>query len=391
MLVLTHSLSPVDGVGVYGVNTLRYLAPLCGGIEVLLGRKHRGFAPELPREGVTVLPILPTDHFPFLNLPKLGWLLLTSLPMMVRAARRADVVHSFSDYPLGWVATLVGRLARRPVVVSCHGTYAVAPCAMPVHRRFIHWMYDRADRVVLGARFALGKVREVASPRSAEVVSYGCVPSDYDELAAGLEQPGVLTPYLLTVGEVKQRKGHHTSLPAFLAAWARHPDMHYAIVGRFVEEDPYYLDLRRQIDEAGAQDHVHFLGNVSQEKKVALMRGCQAFCLTPTTSDEGGFEAFGLVYLEAGAAGRPILGVRRSGAQDAVVDDRNGSLADADDVAGLADAIEQLFVDPELAERQGAEGRAIAEERTWEAAARRVRQIYDEVCQPATGSPPSPS
>ena len=47
------------------------------------------------------------------------------------------------------------------------------------------------------------------------------------------------------------------------------------------------------------------------------MRGCQAFLLTPVMSDAGGFEAFGLVYLEAGAAGRPVVGVYDSGAQDA--------------------------------------------------------------------------
>jgi len=382
VLVLTHSLSPVDGVGVYGANILRYLAPLCGGIEVLLGRKHRGLAPELPREGLTVLPVLPSDHFPFLSLPKLAWLLLTSLPMLVRAARRADVVHSFSDYPLGWVATLVGWLAGRPVLVSCHGTYAVTPTRMPVHRRLIHWMYARADRVLLGAHYAMGKLNEVASPRAAEVVPYGCVPSDYDARAARGERPGVPTPYLLTVGEVKQRKGHHTSLPAFLEAWRQRPDMHYAIVGRFVDDDPYYLALQAQVQAAGAQQHVHFLGNVSQERKVALMRGCQAFMLTPNTSDEGGFEAFGLVYLEAGAAGRPILGVRQSGAEDAVLEGRNGSLCDAGDVAGLAQAVGRLFSEPGLADEQGAAGRAIAEERTWEAAARRVFALYQELRAP---------
>ena len=379
VLVLTHSLSPVDGVGVYGANTLRSLAPLCDGIEVLLGRGHRGLSPDCPRDGVTILPILPTDHFPFLNLPKLAWLLLTSLPLMVRAARRADVVHSFADYPLGWVATLVGRLAARPVVVSCHGTYAVAPCSMPVHRRLIHGMYARADRVLLGAEFALRKVREVASPRAAEVVPYGCVPSDFDAAAARGEQPGVPGPYLLTVGEVKQRKGHHTSLPAFLRAWARRPDMHYAIVGRFAEGDPYFEDLRAQVAAAGAQQHVHFLGNVSAEHKVALMRGAQAFVLTPTTSDEGGFEAFGLVFLEAGAAGRPIIGVRDSGAEDAVLDGENGLLCDAGDVVGLAAAIGRLFDDGALADRMGAAGRRVAEARTWERAAGRVREIYTEL------------
>lgn len=379
VLVLTHSLSEVDGVGVYGTQTARYLAPLCDGMEIYIGRKHRGLGADLPLQGLSVHEVLPTDHFPFLKLPKLALLLVTWLPALVRAARRADVVHSFSDYPMGFVAVLVARLAGRPVVVSGHGTYAVAPCSMPVHRRLIGWMYRRADRFLMGAGFALKQVRRVTDPGRAEVVPYGVVPGDYDAHRTGGEEPGVPGPYVLCVGEVKQRKGYETSVPAFLRAWQRHPDMHFAIVGRFVEDDPYYKKLLGWVVQAGAVKHVHFLGNVSEGRKVALMRGAQAFMLTPMTSVEGGFEAFGLVFLEAGAAGRPVVGVTDSGAEDAITDGSNGFLRDREDIDGLADCLVRLFEEQGLAARLGAAGRTRAEGQTWEGAARRVRAIYDEL------------
>lgn len=389
VMVLTHSLSPVDGVGVYGTNTLRFLAPLCDGISVYIGRKHRGLGAELPRTGVTVYEILPTDHFPFLSWPKLAWLLVSSLPMLVRAARRADVVHSFSDYPMGFVATLVGMLARRPVVVSGHGTYSVAPCSMPFHRRLIGWMYARADRFVMGANFALTQVYRVATPAAPEVVPYGCVPDDYGPLAARGTLPDVPEPYVLCVGEVKQRKGYTTSLPAFLAAWKQRPEMHFVIVGRYVEEDPYYLQLCQWIQEAGAEQAVHFIGNVTEERKVALMRGARVFMLTPMTSAEGGFEAFGLVFLEAGAAGTTVVGVTDSGAEDAISDGMNGFLRDRADVEGLAESLVRLFADERLAEEMGAAGRRRAEGQTWANAATRVAQIYGEVLAARRG-PASP-
>jgi phosphatidyl-myo-inositol dimannoside synthase len=379
VLVLTHSLSEVDGVGRYGVGTLRELAPLCGGIEVWIGRRHRGLSRDLPRQGVVVHESLPTDHFPFLTLPKLGWLLLHSLPALWRAARRAEVVHSFSDYPLGFVAVLVARMAGRPVVVSGHGTYSVTPLAMPVHRRLIGWMFRRTDRFLMGSRYALATVQRRAQPHGAEVVWYGVTPADYDAAAATGSAPGVPEPYVLCVGEVKQRKGHATSLPAFLQAWQREPRLHYAVVGRFVEEDAYYRELRALVAQAGAEQHVHFLGNVDEPRKVALMRGARAFILTPTVSDEGGFEAFGLVFLEAGAAGRPVVGVAQSGAEDAITDGENGFLRAQGDVAGLADALLRLVREPELADRMGAAGRARAERQTWGLAARRVRAIYGEL------------
>jgi len=388
VLVLTHSLSPVDGVGRYGVGMLRELAPLCSGIEVYIGRRHRGLALDLPAKGVTVHETLPTDRFPFLSLPKLALLLIVSLPELLRAAGRADVVHSFSDYPMGFVAVLVAKLARRPVVVSGHGTYSVTPLDMPVHRRLIGWMFARTDRFLTGSRYALSVVAARARPRGAEVVWYGVTPADYDEPAARGQHPGVPGPYVLCVGEVKQRKGYATSLPAFLRAWSQEPALHYVIVGRYAEDDSYFRELSDQVEAAGAAGHVHFLGNVDEPRKVALLRGCAAFMLTPTVSDEGGFEAFGLVFLEAGAAGRPVLGVRGSGAEDAIADGENGFLREPGDVEGLAAALLALVRDPAAAARMGAAGRARAERQTWGRAAARVAAIYRELLGPAAARPP---
>jgi glycosyltransferase involved in cell wall biosynthesis len=379
VLVLTHSLSEVDGVGRYGVSTLRYLAPRCAGIELYMGRRHRGLARDMPRTGVRVHESLPTDHFPFLSLPKLAWLLVHSLPGLVRAARRADLVHSLSDYPMGFVATLVGWLARRPVVVSGHGTYSVAPAAMPVHGALLRWMYRRADRFLMGADFALRQVRKVVDPGVAEVVPYGCVPEDYDAAATQGETADVPQPYVLCVGEVKQRKGYETSLPVFLRAWAEHPEAHFVIVGRVDAEGAYHRRLVEQIDAAGAQEHVHFLGNVDEGRKVALMRGAAAFMLTPMTSVEGGFEAFGLVFLEAGAANCPVVGVTDSGAEDAITDGENGFLLPREDIEGLADGLGRLLSDADLSREMGARGRQRAEGQTWAGAAERVREVYGEL------------
>ncbi len=390
VLALTHSLSGVDGVGVYACSTLRYLVPRCARVEVFVGRGHRGYSEGLPHaDNLSIHPVLPIGHVPLVSLPRMAWLLLSSLPMLVRAAGRADVIHSFADYPLGFVATLVGRMTGKPVVVSGHGTYSVAPLELRGHGRLMRWMFRRADRFLMGAEFALKQVRRHVEPHGAEVVPYGCVPSDYDAVRARNELPDVPEPYVLCVGEVKQRKGYAFSVPAFLEAWAGRPHVHYAVVGRFDPEGSYYRRLVEQIEAAGAGDHVHFLGNVSEARKVALMRGCHAFMLTPVTSDEGGFEAFGLVFLEAGAAGRPVVGCFDSGAEDAITEGENGFLRARDDTSGLAQALVTLFDDEALADRMGRAGRARAEGQTWERAAARVRAIYGELIDASVDESPA--
>lgn len=379
VLALTHSLSDIDGVGRYAVGTLRELVGSCDGIELYMGTRHRGLSADLPRTGVNVHEVLATDGYPFMSLPKLALLLLLGLPRLWRAARRADIVHSFADYPLGFVAVLVARMAGRPVVVSGHGTYSVTPTQMRFHRRLIGWMYRHTDRFLTGSGYALRQVRRVADPQGAEVVPYGCEPESYDAVNAGEQAPGVPEPYVLCVGEVKQRKGYTISVPAFLRARIEAPELHFAIVGRASAEDPYHQALLEQIRDAGAEEHVHFLGNVSQARIVALMRGCRAFVLTPMTSDEGGFEAFGLVFLEAGAAGRPVVGCTGSGAEDAITDGSNGFLCAPEDTEGLADALVRLARDSELADTMGRAGRLRAEGQTWAIAAGRVAAIYSEL------------
>ncbi len=392
VLAFTHSLSGVDGVGRVACSTLRYLLPQVERVELFIGRNHRGFAEDMPRAAnLTVFETLPTNHFPFMSVPRLAWVLLLSLPNLIRAASRADVIQSLADYPMGFLAVLVGRITRTPVVVWGHGTYSVAPLHQRFHRRLIGWMYDQVDRFIMGARFALSQVTRVRPVRGAEVIPYGVVPADYDAVKAAGEEPGVPGPYVLCVGEVKQRKGYATSMPAFLEAWKRRPEIHFAVVGRHAEEDAYFQDVRRQIAEAGAEAHVHFLGNVSEARKVALMRGARAFMLTPMTSDEGGFEAFGLVFLEAGAAGRPVVGVLDSGAEDAITDGENGFIRDRQDTGGLADALVRLFEDETLADTMGAAGRRRAEGQTWAAAADRLVAIYAELLadRDAAGRPVS--
>ena len=114
VLVLTHSLSEVDGVGVYSVSMLRFLAPHCAGIDVYIGRKHRGFASEMPTEGVAIHPVLPMNHFPFLSLPKLALLLITSLPMLVRACTSGRHRAQLFRLPDGFRCRAHGGAGRTP-------------------------------------------------------------------------------------------------------------------------------------------------------------------------------------------------------------------------------------------------------------------------------------
>lgn len=383
LLALSHSLSDVDGVGRYGTEILRRVAPHCSQVRVLLARKHRGVSERVP-PNVDVEVALPPDYFLYMGWPKFALEYVLRMPRIRAAAREADLVHCLSDYPHALLAVNAARAAGKPVIVSGHGTYSVAPFRYPGHRRLITSAYRRADAVLMGSAFALERLRAVCDLPNARVVHYGVDPEQF-EGARALPRPAQAPRrYVLTIGELKERKGHHVSIPAFLSIAAKHPDVDLVIIGRTVAGDPYFEARRAEIRAAGLESRVHCVGLVSEAEKLAWLAHADVFLLTPVTSAEGGFEAFGLVFLEANICYVPTVGIKDSGAQDAIRDGETGFLAEKGDVAGVARALDRLLADPALRQRLGRAGAAFARSLDWDHAGAAILELYSAALRAPT-------
>ena len=118
---------------------------------------------------------------------------------------------------------------------------------------------------------------------------------------------------------------------------------------------------------------------MSEAEKLALLAHADVFMLTPVTSAEGGFEAFGLVFLEANICHVPTVGVKDSGAQDAIRDGETGFLAEKGDVAGIARSLDTLLQDAELRARLGQAGAAFARSLDWDHAGDEILALYSAV------------
>ncbi|HWR50231.1 MAG TPA: glycosyltransferase family 4 protein [Bryobacteraceae bacterium] len=120
-----------------------------------------------------------------------------------------------------------------------------------------------------------------------------------------------------------------------LRAAALLPGVRFRIVGGGPEE----AGLKRLSGKLGLGSRVTFLGTVSRATLAREYSACDVFCL-PSVQ-----EGFGIVFLEAMAAGRPIVGARAAAVPEVVTD---GLLAEPDDAASLAAALERLRVSPDL-------------------------------------------
>jgi phosphatidylinositol alpha-1,6-mannosyltransferase len=132
---------------------------------------------------------------------------------------------------------------------------------------------------------------------------------------------------ILSVGRLQRRKGFDNVIRALPLLQRQGIDAHYTLIG--IGEDREYLE--RLAREFGVADRVHLLGHVSYDDLPRWYAACDLFAM-PNRDIDGDTEGFGLVFLEAAAAGRPALAGTAGGTGSAVVDGVTGLRVDGERV-----------------------------------------------------------
>jgi phosphatidylinositol alpha-mannosyltransferase len=189
------------------------------------------------------------------------------------------------------------------------------------------------------------------------------------------------TPNVLFVGRHEPRKGLLDLLKAHRILRKTGSGSRLLIVG----SGPQEREARRYVATRGLQE-VEFLGRVTDTEKAQLFRTADVYA-SPAT----GGESFGIVLLEAMAAGTPIVCSDIHGYKGVVRRGREGLLVSPREPRELALAIDRLLRDPALREQMGAAGQARAEEFSWPRVTAKVEDYYGFVIRrlAATGSLPS--
>jgi phosphatidylinositol alpha-1,6-mannosyltransferase len=154
------------------------------------------------------------------------------------------------------------------------------------------------------------------------------------------------------------------------------PEVTYLIVG----EGPYRPQLEALAAELNVQDHVVFAGRQADADLAEVYALSDLFVMASREQLEAkDVEGFGIVYLEAAACEKPVVGGRSGGVPEAVVDGVTGLLVDPLNVDELGEAMRRLLTDSDLATRLGQQGKLRATtEFTWEQAAEQIQAIIEQ-------------
>jgi phosphatidylinositol alpha-1,6-mannosyltransferase len=324
----------------------------------------------------------------------------------VELAAHPDSVVLFGQWTAAGVALTSTHVRRTRLFTLGHAKEFLSPArglrASAVFARYRRTVLARLDAVLAVSRYTAGHAR-AAGARVAHVIHPGV---DADRFALQSAEPtlpfeschGVSgsrlgdpsdpssgsVPRLLTVARLVARKGIDTMIAALPAIVRVHPDVRYQVVGDGPDR-PRLLALAAQ---HGVARHIDFTGAASRDALPAIYAAADLFILAsredPITAD---VEGFGLVLLEAQAAGTPVIAANSGGMPDALLPGETGLLVPPDDPDALAQSALELLADPKRLTAMATAAQSYARTRTWSALAAEVQSILRRAQTGQSSSP----
>lgn len=279
----------------------------------------------------------------------IGWLLLHARPSRYRA-----IVGGAFDFCNGFII-LSGRLLRIPVI--CLGNAEEFTLTLHgrgwknrIKRWWLRFTHRRATAFVVVCDFC----KEVLVSIGVRADTIHVVPSSINPEKLRSQRHKVSSGRrVMSVGRLVERKGFHYLVQAIARLRSTFPDLTLTIVG----DGPFRSTLETIIREMGASDYVTLTGAITDEQLVALYDASDIFVLAHVMLPNGDTEGCPTVFSEASGNGLPVIGGIEGGASTVIIDGVTGYIVNPRDIAQLADRLERLLRDPEMARRMGVAGR----------------------------------
>jgi len=294
-----------------------------------------------------------------------------------------DIVHGHHAFtPVSLYSISLASKHGFPTVLTAHSLgigyrhgviwKTLKPVLYPMKRAF-----DRADKIIAVSKAVKQFMSHIVSrPEKIKVIPNGIdleqftYHSNNRKLRREFNLP-LDVPIILFVGRLSIRKGIHILVDAFKHVIKEFPEAKLLIAGKgFLKEY-----LRYKVKANNIVDKVEFLGYISDEKLVKLYITSDIFVCPSIFA-----EAFGIVILEAMAAGKPVVATKVGGIPEIIDHEVNGLLVEPNDAGELSNAIIRLLSDKKEMNKMGKNARKKVEEAyDWNKLVFRILEIYEEV------------
>ena len=332
-------------------------------------------------EGVRVIAAAHDPHeFTFSN-DMMAWTLAMG-HSMVRAGLslkkrgsnrpwRPDVVHAH-DWLVAHPAIALAQFYDVPMVSTVHATEAGrhSGWVSGAISRQVHavesWLVRESDSLITCSASMADEITELFGPGLAEI-SVICNGIDAARWPFAERRPRTGPAELLYLGRLEYEKGVHELIAALPRIRRTHPGATLTIAG----EGTQLGWLVEQARKHRVLKAIRFVGHLGHAELLAVLHRADAAVLPSH------YEPFGIVALEAAAAGTPLVTSNIGGLGEAVINGQTGVSCPPRDVAGLAAAVRTVLDDPDAAQRRARAARQrLTSDFDWKTVAAKTAQVY---------------
>jgi glycosyltransferase involved in cell wall biosynthesis len=259
--------------------------------------------------------------------------------LILSLKEKIDLIWAQWWIPGGLIGYLVSLLSQEPLMVTSHGTDIRILEKTGLPSRWAGLVFGRAKYVTTVSSFLkekLNKSIKLAKDK-VKVIPMPVIPETFTPTPLKAEA----VKLILCVARFTHQKG----LDVFLKACKILKEKGIGFQAKIVGEGPLKNFLQQQILTLNLEDRV-FLLDIMLQRELNLLYAESYLCVLSSLE-----EGFGLVLVEAQLCKRPVVGARSGGITDIISDGKSGLLVPPKDHVGLAEAMERILTDEELASR----------------------------------------
>jgi phosphatidyl-myo-inositol dimannoside synthase len=297
------------------------------------------------------------------------------------AERHHVILHCLRAFPDGFAGALYKLLRPRSamLVVYAHGEEVLIAKTSRQLAFMAKCAYQVADLVIANSQSTRRLVSQL-SPNSKTVcvhpgvdpLSYRVSPEEAARYRASWGWPSG-TVVFSTIARMEPRKNHRMGIEVLRKLRCEGLPLAFVCAGEGEER----ARLKEIAQETGLQDWIRFPGAVPEREKRLLFAASDIYTM-PSIQVGHMIEGFGIVFLEAAAAGVPSVCGNSGGQPEAVLNMETGIVVDGNDLDAIASAVRNLATDPALRRRMGDRARVWAAEHAWEHVVERTRKAIQD-------------
>ncbi|MBD7913653.1 glycosyltransferase [Clostridium sp. Sa3CUN1] len=244
---------------------------------------------------------------------------------IVKKEGQVDIIHCHSSFWAGISAAYIAKKYGIPLIITEHSSLKTAIYIKDSYKPYIKESYLSADTLISVGNGLKKEIQEITGRRDIKVI-HNLIPVENFYISNNKNSKFTFFSLAFLEGE----KGFDILLKAFSKYFKNSKTR--LLIGGDGSQKSFLINLTKELE---IESQVEFLGRLSREEVAKYMSLCDLFVLPSK------YETFGVVYIEALASGKPIIGAFNGGAED-IINKNNGLIVKVNDVDALGIAMKNI-------------------------------------------------